>query len=396
MEQIIVSGSTNHYVSIAPEHRSTYNDLKRLAGAGNYWALLAVHEINSLLSSNVFKPNVYTHVEAGTNGYKIYKLVLPGCTVYAHKQGSGFFIYRIEADSSFHKLQEGLKKPGLHSVVRSEQDRWQSSFVANGKVNLEAGRLVAVSGQHATIKEAIENSVDAMTSSSVNIDDLTLRGFDLHFTPPVNRTEVEESNRQIAANPETSKALHESALLLAMSMTGAKNIKMVRWVTEGAGSGVMTQAMQILKDKNISFRDTKHKVFFSGISTNLVKAEQLARDLELDIRRYNYSRNHLVPGQLFGAGLFSGYAATWKRFRQDKKHTLLKMSADAFNETSKLAKPVTIGLGVAVGLGVPVMSVALPAALTFALAVGPKAVSKGATLVEAWLPKLYKNIKGKL
>lgn len=396
MEQIIVSGNTNHYVSIAPAYREAYRNLKILAGDGNYWALLAVHEINSLLSSNVFKPNVYTHLEAGTNGYKVYKLALPGCTVYAHKQASGFFIYRIDAGSSFHDLQKGKEKPGLHSVAMSEQGEWQPNFVANGRVNQESGRLVAVSGQNKDIRDAIEKSVDAMTASSVHMDDLTLRGFDLHFTPVEEQTDNQESNRKIAANPETSQVFRESALLLAMSMERVKNIKMIRWVTEGDGSGVMTQAMQILKDKQVSFEGSKHKVFFSGISTSLVKAEQLSRDLKLDTARYSHSRNYLVPGQLFGAGLFSGYAATWKRFRQDKKHTLLKMSADTFNETSKLAGPVTLGMGVAVGLGMPVMNAALPVALTFVLAVGPKAISKGKTLVQAWLPQLYKDIKRKL
>lgn len=396
MDLTIVSGNTNHYVSIAPEYRSTYNDLKRLGGAGNYWALLAVHEINSLLSSNVFKPNVYTHVETGTNGYKVYKLVLPGCVAYAHKQASGFFIYRIEASSSFHTSQVERKKPGLHCVSMSNEGQWEENFAADGMVNKEPGRLVAVSGQYKNIETAIEKSVDAMTASSVHIDDLTLRGFDLHFTPVEKQTDIQTSKLQAANNPETSQALHESALLLAMSMERAKNINMVRWVTEGNGSGVMTQAMQILKDKKISFKGTKHKVFFSGISTNLVKAEQLSRELELDTSRYSHSRNYLVPGQLFGAGLLGGYAATWRRFRQDKKHTLLKMTADTVNETSKLAGPVGLGLGVAVGLGMPLMNVALPAALTVALAVGPKAISKGKTLVQSWLPRLYKDIKRRL
>jgi hypothetical protein len=396
MDQIIVKGSKKHYVSLSDSCHVTYLNMRLLANRGNYWALTAVKEIEALLACNVFKPNVFTYEEAGTNGYAIYKLILPGCVAYAHKIGTGFFIYHLKASLNYQALQESSAKPGLHRIEFKNKQFQSAEVVKNGQIKPMDRRIVTVSDQHRFLTKAIKRSIRAIGSApnGSKSDDLEGSGFDMHYTP---QDEVKKPigglyNRKQAANPQLSKDLHESALLLANTMESSLSFKHIRWITEDGGSGVMTQAMKILKDKKINFSGAEHKIFFSNITTDLVKAEQLARDLGLTTSRLTHSRNPFNPHQLFGAGLLGGHQAAWRRYKQEKTHTALKLSTDMVRETSKLVGiPAAFGISgvaVATSVGIPAAVFALPAGLTVALTIG---LPLGTKMAEAMLPDLYES-----
>ena len=396
MEAQLIAGSPNYGVAIAPEYAATYANIKAMAKS-SYAAFIVKRELEALLG-NGFKDSVYTTTEVGNGGYATYKMVLPGCVAYFHKNAQGcFYIYHLEANFEYLDLQRKGAKPGLHRVENKDR-QWMTEFAENGQIKTSPGRVVAISDSGSSLEEAVGAVVPVITSApeiGESKKALKLDGFDLHFTPGKTRFGGMR-NRIQAAQPETTSSLNESALLLANTMQYAVKTKMVSWITQGGGSGIMTQALQILKDKNIDFSGTEHQIFFSGITTNLVKAEQLARDLGLETGRLTHSRNPLNLNQLLGPGLLNGYAAAWQRYRQEKAHTTLKFSADIVRETSQLTSvPALFGLSASAALGVPAAALAMPAGVMFMIAAGPKILSGGNKLFEAWFPEQYRKLSGK-
>jgi hypothetical protein len=397
MEKIIIAGNPKHYVSLSADHHNTYLGLMQMAKDGNYWATVICKELHALLSGQ-FKPNVFMHQEQGTNGYAVYKMVLPGCTAYLHKDAKGgFYIYRLEASMDYQQMQRDGDKPGLHNVVKGS-DSWPTTFVPDGQIKAMPGRIVAVSDQHKNLMRAAEDCAEAITkapSVGGSSAELSRDGFDMHYTPGPKRFGGMGSleQRQQAAHPETQASIHESALLLAHTMEQALPIKSVRWITEGGGAGIMTQSLQILKNKGLNFKESQHKIFFCNIRTDLVKADQLARDMGLTTERLTHSRNLLNPDQLFGAGIFAGYTSSWHRYRQEDKHSILKFSADVASETGRMvALPGAFGVGSAATMGLSPEQLLGPSALVFVVAAAPKAIAMGNKLLQAWAPRLHREI----
>lgn len=398
---IVVHGaSAGIPVSIKTELAPVYRNMERLAKQGNHWARLCVYHLQSL-SSNQFKNNVFVHDNGRLEQFGEYTMILPGCKASFRKNQKGqFYIYALEADSNYMDLQKSGGAPGLFEINRSGQSDWSSTFSPNGNIKKEKGRVVTVSDRERELSTAVINGARAAGSAPIGGGSYItkLNGFDLHFTPGRNKIGGLRNITQ-ARNAAIDPELHESALLLARTMENAKQITGVSWISEGGGSGVLTQAMKILKDKKISFKDSDHHAYFNGITTDLLVAEQLARDLDLKFTRSTHKRNLLHPSQLIGAGVLGGYRASLDRFRQDKKHTVLKVGTDVVKETSAFTSAAgTLGLSgaaVAAAFGVSASSLVLPAGIAFAVAMGPKILKTGSTLVEAWLPNQYEKLKGK-
>ena len=115
-------------------------------------------------------------------------------------------------------------------------------------------------------------------------------GFDLHFTPGTKKTGG-LINYKEATRPLDNESLYESAQLLARIMYDARNIEGVGWVAEYGGSGVLTQAMKILADRNVTLEN--HTVFLYRPRTSPNEAYKLAEKLKLNI-----------PGEFSKRGMF--------------------------------------------------------------------------------------------
>lgn len=398
---VVVHGaSAGIPVAIKPELAPVYRNMERLAKQGNHWARLCVYHLQSL-SSNQFKNNVFVHDNGRLEQFGEYTMILPGCRASFRKNQKGqFYIYALEADANFLELQKQGKAPSLFRVAKSDKKSWDLEFIPNGDIKHEKGRIVAISDQQRLISEATNSCARAIGGAPIGGGSYVskLNGFDMHFTPGKHKIGGLRNIGQ-ARNAATSRDLHESALLLANTMERSRKVNGVSWISDNGGSGVLTQAMRILKDKKISFKDTGHHAFFSNLTTDLVTIEQLARDLEISFSRTTHKRNFLHPDQLIGAGVLSGYRASWNRFRKDKNHSVLKLGTDTVKETSGFSSAAgTLGLSsaaVAAAFGVSASSIALPAGIAFAVAIGPKIFKAGSALAEAWMPNQYDKIKGK-
>ncbi|MFA7554495.1 MAG: hypothetical protein WCY88_09625 [Spongiibacteraceae bacterium] len=177
----------------------------------------------------------------------------------------------------------------------------------------------------------------------------------------------------------------------------AKKISGVAWISERGGSGVLTQAMQILKERNVNFKASDHHVFFSQPTTNLVKAETLARDVGLSFSRSTHKTNKLNPNELIGGLNVAGdFVGIYQRFRADEDYSAVNMGVDMAKSTGGSWQAITTvsasSAAVTAAMGLGGTAVALPAAIAVASAMA----GTGHALFKAWLPQRYRSLVSKL
>lgn len=188
------------------------------------------------------------------------------------------------------------------------------------------------------------------------------------FTPEDNKPNG--LNRIGVQKSKLSKTFTESAILLANLMQDSLKLNGVYWVSQGGGSGVLTQALQILKVRKINFEGSGHHIFFSGPTTSIVKAQNLAYDLDIKFERKAYSigmRTHISDT----------VKAPWSRRQRDPdNYSRLQMTADMFKGGQLLIGGVAIASSFGIGgiggfiVGAGVAGFTAAAALTKAVAPG--------------------------
>lgn len=387
----IVAGKTAGIkVAVTPNHANTYAQLERMAIGGNHWARVCVASINGLTSGHM-KSNVFVEAD-GAGKFPVYTLAAPGVLIQFRKRSnSDYVIFNmvVTDTSDYLDSQKNLKKPALYSVKKSK-DELIPTLVPSGNITPEKHRVVTISDRGIYPADTVGSCEDA-ASASPRSQFSKLNGFDMHFTP--GKAQIGGLRRLDQANNAVAcSEIRESAQLLARTMMNAKSTEGVAWVAAEGGSGVLTQAMHSLKELNFRFDPNidKHIVFLYDPRTNLVKAEQLARDIGLKFERKSNSVNYLKPSTAIGGGLFGAHRAAYYRFKQDPEYTLLKFSVDAGKETTVMAGAgavlKTTGMATGVLLGVAAVGAGIL----------PKAgFTAMQALAKAGLPKLYKKIAGK-
>jgi len=332
---IIAGEKSANSVIIMPHLEETYTDLKAMEKT-YYWATIAVNEIRAL-SSGHYKSSVFIHAdEILSESTQQFKMVVPGCEISFIKCSSGeYLINKMEVNKLYPKMQEDGDKPGFYSVRYDKSAGWIPTYQPDGQVKNEQYRTVAITDQYEKIEDAAQTAGLQLGNAPISPGTSILKdsGFDMHFTPGKDKIGGAMNISQ-ARNAATSESLHESALQLARAVEKAKDVHGVRWISVEGGSGVLTQAMAILKTKDISFKDTKHHVFFSHLTTDLVIAQQLATDIGLKFGNRVKSASHFRLNESAGAlGVIGGHIAAWRRFKQDPKRTRLMLTGDMIRET---------------------------------------------------------------
>jgi len=391
----IAGNHSGNLVTCSPTAQPIYNALEHKAKCGNHWARITVAGLQSLCAGRMHLNNVFIKPASNISyGHDEFFLILPGCKATVEKQSNGQFrVLFIEVDTDYGELQKDGKKPGLWCAKKTDSG-WGASYVKNGHIKGKEHRVVAItdSGQP-EINDVLEASASHVINAPISDSEIRLNndGFDMHHTPGDGIIGGMVNARK-AGMAERDPSLNESALILAKTMYSAREIKNVRWISVRGGSGVLTQAMQILADQGVTLK--KHYVQFSSPTTNLSKAVLLAQRLELlKMRNYHHNRNLADPHQLVGGGLLSNYNVPYQRLRHEKNYDSLKFVGDLYKGTNaiKAASVTTLTVGAAVGV---TSGASVPGALMFigALAGTASLVPK---LTEAYLPRLHDKIKEK-
>lgn len=393
-------------VNVREELYPVYVNIQTLARQNNHWASLCVRQIESLTSGQV-KKNVFIQNNGISDDLGEYSMILPGCRASFRKTSKGeFYIYSLVADSNYADLQSDAEKPGLFNVTKQNQ-KWSAEFVADGKITERKINVVAITDQSRGVEDTAMLAPDAIADSGrISGGLLTSNGFDLHFTPGGSKIGGLRNLPQ-ARNADTDPNLHQSAILLAETMKAARNIKDVAWVSERGGSGVLTQAMQILKDDGVNFEGSGHVAFFSHITTNLAKADQLARAIGIKFDGNTHKKDFFNVNESLGSGFGGGFVAIWKRDRKDGKFSdfvaEVKSHKDVYDTATK-AVPATVvacytkSTVAAAALKVFSSATAFSTGgLVMAAAVSAYAVGKGGNaVVKSYFPLQHKHLQNQL
>lgn len=359
-----------HDRRIVGAHRALVN----MARSGNHWARLCVNYINALTSRKM--PTVFVREGAKTpDNRQIYVLLVPGLRMeFSQHANSDFVIHGLALDEGYSELQKNYKKPGLFRVKR-ENNQLKASLV--DQVLADKGRVVAISDRYSGLTDAMVDSARA-AKEPIGNSVIDRFGFDMHYTPGESR--IGGLLQKGARRPELNTAIRESAILLANTMEASRGIPGVYWVSQAGGSGVLTHALHILKRRKVTFDNSGHHVFFSGPTTNLVRAQQLAYDLNLKFERKAYS-----------LGMYTNISdvlkAPWQRHQRDSKnYSRLQMGIDM----CKGAPQLLIG-GVAIG-----SSFGLGGMGAFIVGAGVAGFTAIAAITGAVAPNVHDKMKGKL
>lgn len=187
-------------------------------------------------------------------------------------------------DDNYYRIQDSNGQQARLGTYRAslmpETNEWRASYVRNGQVDSQAGRLVAVAdSSYESANEAANYSIPgALTFFGNNTSAVRQGGCDLHFTPGPKQLGGLFRYDSLSIDSCRSSAVH-----LAATMEAARDIKSVAWVADFGGSAVLTQAMQILADKGVSLEG--HTLYLHRPRTSPAKALKLAHQLKLSLNK---------------------------------------------------------------------------------------------------------------
>lgn len=393
---VIAGRSCGIPIEATPQAKMVFNNLEAQAKS-NYWAHMIVSGINALCSGQMSVDNVFVKQQGrttGAQGQEFY-VVLPGCTASMRKLATGRYkLLHMTADENYFEQQISSKRPGLYTVNRNN-DRWNADFIDNGSITNKENRFVVITERSASppsqsLDESYNYFKDNPLTTSFVLESNT--GFDMHYTPGDKKIGGMVNLKQ-AANAQTDSDLHESALLLAESMSKASNVEGVQWISERGGAGVLTQALRILADQNITLQ--KHSVFLCHPTTRQSVLVDLSLKVGLGQPRQISKNSILRPGELIGGlGFGGGYVTAYHRLKKDQNYDGYKFTADVTKESISLKSAAGTAATVGTAVGLTAGGASLSAVAVFAGAVVGIA-GLGKVLTEAYLPRLYYKMTGK-
>ncbi len=276
---------------------------------------------------NVYRP---TSKALSTPRKQIYMAILPGIRVGYRQQTDGsFLVLNIDLDDTYTRLQGEATRPGLWRAESIEEDTFHVEFVRDGKLDpANKDRFVIVSDRTDQKPGFVVDETYQVLKSSrdkTTLGQIRRNGFDLHYTPGKKRIGG-WTNLQESYTARSCASLRESAELLAQTMRDASGISGVLWGSEGGGSGILTQAMQILADQGVKLES--HGIFLNRATTLPSQAVALAHRLGIatdDVTRKSSFSLHQMAGQLCFVDI---PISNLVRLRTDNAYTLGSLARD--------------------------------------------------------------------
>ncbi|MDO6421069.1 hypothetical protein [Saccharophagus degradans] len=393
---IIAGHNSGIPVELNPVQAEFYRNLETQARQGSYWASILIKDLQSLSSGHV-KRNVFVTDGPADASYKNFEMILPGCRANVMKCSNGkYLVYKMTLDVNYPSLQADGTKPSLHHVKGNNRGEWTTRFKQDGKISPIPTPIVAISDGGYDLRASASNCANYVSNSQqIGTRAAEQFGFDMHYTPGKKIGGLRQINQALHAATDIS--LYESAALLARTMEQSIDTESVTWFTQGGGSGVFTQAMDILSKKNITFEDTGHTVFFSHPTTSYLKAQSLAIKLGLEFDRDNLSiRPHNLDETIGGLHICGDFIAGYQRRKYDPEYTALNYGVDSLKGIHRNWQAITVGVGCSAALSAAVSAGGTSAVYPAVLAAATAMTGLGHTLFQSWLPERYQQLKKKL
>ena len=368
-----------------------FNALNTAAqSTNNYWAVQAINTLRSL-ASGYNGDNVYVSVDNRyADGRTLFKIVMPGCEAYVRHESNGeLLILKIQASADYAQLQRDGDKPGYFELEYNTSGRLAPA--SKNKISRDY-KTVVICGGHPSLvhaAKAASNYVKAMKLADPE---------DICFVHTPSDNNSFRGNRRInSRKADKDPAMRESALIVRDLMLSAQGIGKVKWMTQGAGSGIMYQA---LKQGGQPLNMKGHWLYLAAPTTSAPALEQLAVDLGFTTDRDNKYYDSLNPDQLIGSGRIKGgnILTAWRRLRsgRDAEYTPLKFGVDTakeltlfspFIDKTSVVQKALIVTGASIGAGAGIAS-----AIT---GLGIALLGVGGIAFQSFFPEEYHNSKDK-
>ncbi len=265
---------------------------------GNYWAVQAINTLRSL-TSGYNGDNVYVSVDNRyADGRTLFKIVMPGCEAYVRHESNGeLLILKIQASHDYAQMQEKGNKPGYFEL---ETGLRGTALQVTPKTKVSRDhKTVVVCGGQPTLNDARKAAI--LYTKAMKIADPD----DIGFVHTPRDSNTFRGNRRInSRRADQDPSLLESAHIVRDLMASAQGIGKVKWMTQGAGSGIMFQALK-MRDK-LPLDMNGHWLYLAGATTDTAKLEELAILRGFSTDRHNKYYDSLNPDQLIGSGRLKG------------------------------------------------------------------------------------------
>ncbi|WGO98091.1 hypothetical protein QFX18_18970 [Saccharophagus degradans] len=266
-------------VSFAPKLIEDAINLKR-AAREYYYPMMAIKHLRALSSgltgkNNVFIPNIK---DFKTNAFQRVVVYVPGikATVERRHDGSLVITEFTMSDGYEALAKRSRERPGVYRVRSVSTSEASVQYKNNGRIVPENGRNVVIAdASYSSPKEAaieVINSIKSTRSRHI----AETGDFDMFYSAVGKKL-----GGMTSYTPEIHKVSYASAGLLADAMERSKEQTSVTWVSEQSGSVVLTQALQTLALKNVSFKDKRHRVCMHSPTTSPMPTLQAVGELNM-------------------------------------------------------------------------------------------------------------------
>lgn len=367
-----------------------YEELLKMSMAGNYWAGVTIKGLESLTHGKINNRNIFVRMNRaytppGATHKDDFLVMLPGITAVVERIPTDEYIMNyIKLDTAYFERMKDSQEPALFMVSKNN-GTWDAKKAKDKNVKTiseKEERLVAVSdGGYKDYSDAATHSARVLSGiHGEKSDRLARNGFDMHYTPH-HSSFGGLANYYQATRPLIDSEASPSAIVLAETMKSAKDTKYIQWVSEFGGSTVLTQAMAILVDQDVTLPD--HYIFMHRPKSVPRLALKLAHKLELNI-----GRDFKKSGFADVIGNKGSLAMIYDRkMKEGESYTY----GNAIYDSSKSAGSFYGAAKLAIGL------TAIPALLTATKAIGTAlGVAKATEMgVAAAAPKFHEKIMSK-
>ncbi len=361
----LIAGHNNIGFKVYASARAyaAYQHLTKEVKAKNYWAHLIIKGIQGLNSGMITSNDVFVQTTDHKHGSQDFVVVLPGCTVYAERRNKAeYVISRLEVSEDYFERQKDGDEPSLHKTTFM-RNGWQVDPIPNNAVKIDSDiKVVGIGDKAYRSREDAAKLVGDRIKASVN-PAVRQTGYNLFHTPGKGRLGGLHHYRQ-AMHAETDTGLHESAYLLAEVMGQSQAHKNITWFADFGGSGILTQAMQILSDRGVSL--TGHSLYLYRPTTRTDTAYQLSQAIGLSVDRDFVRRNNLNLNEVVGS---ASLTLPCLRRQNEAGYTRLNMTIDYVKGFSggKTVVKTAMAIGAAAGSAAAFPALATMSAMVIAV-----------------------------
>lgn len=268
-------------VKFAPNLREDGLMLKR-AAREYYYPMMAIKHLRALSSGlmgkdNVFIPNIK---DFKTNAFQRVAVFVPGikATVERRQDGS-LVVTELELSDGYDALaKHGSDRPGVYTVKKDFRGDVDVHYKSNGRITPVDGRNVIVADTRYSSPERSAVGLIDNLKATHSRDAVIKVDFDMFYSPVGKKL-----GGLRRYTPEIHTNSYGFAGLLADAMERSLKQKSVTWASELSGSVVLTQALQTLALKGVSFEDKNHLVKMHGPTTSPVPTLRAAKELKMTV-----------------------------------------------------------------------------------------------------------------